>query len=171
VENEDKNSNKSSHAGNFNALLHGVDLNSSQASEDRKSVKKFSISLTSSHIVNQMSLNDFNKMKPAVIPGIASVNPLNKKEKEKFLPHSETDVRKLNSKEKHKRFSTIIGGSADKGERSHLKGRTLLKSNHKDENYKEFFNLTYQSYKLNSSCVEPYLYVRVVALNFFFNYF
>ena len=107
-----------------------------------------------------MSLNDFNKFKPEVI----TVIPQIAKEKEKLLPYSEKDVNRLNNRDKLKKIGTILNTSADKGERSHIKGRTLLKSNHKEENYKEFFNLTYQSYKLNSTDMEPYIYVRIVFI-------
>lgn len=170
VEGEDKNSYRSLDDLQPYNTLTNVDLNNSQASDDKKSEKKFSINITASDIVNQMSHNAFNTIKESnQDPEKLSIKAI-PQVKKKTIINSEPLVRKLN-KEKteieqklykyNKRLSVIVNTTSEK-DRSKVKGKTLLKSNHQDEIFKDFFNLTYQSFKLNSNNIEPFLHVSVI---------
>jgi len=161
-EGEDKTSNKSFEFEPCNNLLTQVDLNNSQASEDKKSENKFKIKMTSSDIINQMSQNEFNTFKDTNTNQHQSTSTTVKKI---VVNQSEPDFRKFQREKTesdikqlkfNKKLSTVLNTTPD---RPAIKGRTLLKSNNKDDNFKEFFNLTYQSLKLNSEDIEPFLFV------------
>jgi hypothetical protein len=169
-EGEDKNSNKSFEIEPGNNLLTQVDLNNSQASEDKKSENKFKIKMTSSDIINQMSHNEFNTFKDTNTNQHHATSATVKKI---FVNQSEPDLRKFHREKTeldpkqlkfNKKLSTVLNTTPD---RPAIKGRTLLKSNNKDDTFKEFFNLTYQSLKLNSEDIEPFLYVINTKYNLF----
>jgi hypothetical protein len=164
VEGEDKNSNKSFDIQPYNTLLTQVDLNNSTISDDKKSENKIKIKITASEIINQMSQNEFTTFKESNTNQYSLTSTLDKKK----VNYSEPDLRKIQREKTEpetkvwkysKKFSSVLNTTSD---RTSIKGKTLLKSNNKDENYKEFFSLTYQCLKLNSEDIEPFLYVVII---------
>jgi hypothetical protein len=153
---ENKNSNKSSFDNN-NTLPQ--DLNDSFdkvefVSEERGKKNNLELKITASKIVNQMSLNNFHSIRKENDEN----NPFNEKENiSKKLINIENiniNINQPNS-EKHTLHSLNTN--------RHSKIKSIKKNtdNYQQDMYKEFFMMTYQSLKLNSDNIEPFLYVKL----------
>lgn len=154
-EDEYKNSDKSS-IEKYNTLPQ--DLNDSFEkidfeSEERFKKKNLELKITASKIVDQMSLNNFHSIRKEN----DEKNTINDQEiNHKKLINIENI--NINFNQPNSEKQTFNTGNTNRS--SKIKSIKKNNENYQQDMYKEFFMMTYQSVKLNSENIEPFLYVK-----------
>jgi hypothetical protein len=118
--------------------------NSSDEIISRPKSKTCNLQLTSNEIVNRMKNNDFQAVK-----SLSTDNPKSEEKKNINIDHINISINKP---------------PTDASRASRLITLKKTSENYDENMYKEFFNLTYQSLKLNSENIEPFLYVGLFKL-------